>query len=290
MAFLLDRLRATGLEPYGASFDLPYRANCASFTNLVGVARGHDRSSAPLLIGAHYDTAGDLPGADDNAAAVAIALEVADRLVTVPAARDVLIALFDAEEPPYFQGPSMGSTWFYGHQRQGAIHAAFVMDLVGHAVPFPDHEDVVFVTGVESDADLEHTIAALPDIDGLQVMTALNRYVGDMSDHHVFRLHEVPYLFLTCGRWRHYHTADDTPEKLDYAKMARIADLVEAIVRDVGGRGATGASDEHDPTLATDLATMRRAMGPTLERMGMPLRDRADIERVAAYLMGRLGL
>ena len=33
----------------------------------------------------------------------------------------------------------------------------------------------------------------------------LNRYVGDLSDHHVFRVNKRPYLFLTCARWEHYH-------------------------------------------------------------------------------------
>lgn len=50
-------------------------------------------------------------GADDNAAA--IALEVAARLRARPAARPVVIAQFDAEEPPFFHAPAMGSTRFH---------------------------------------------------------------------------------------------------------------------------------------------------------------------------------
>ena len=97
----------------------------------------------------------------------------------------MLIALFDAEEPPYFHATAMGSTWFHQHQARERVHAAIVMDLVGHAVASPGLEDLVFITGMESDSDLERVIKALPHIDGLRVMTALNRYVGDMSDHHV---------------------------------------------------------------------------------------------------------
>lgn len=82
------------------------------------------RDQAPVLIGAHYDTAGDWPGANDNAAAVAIALDAARRLVAAPAARDVVIALFDAEEPPFFQTPIMGSTRFCERQATGPVHAA----------------------------------------------------------------------------------------------------------------------------------------------------------------------
>ena len=65
------------------------------------------------LIGAHYDSVIDAPCADDNAAAVAIALSAAGQLAGQTLNRDVVIALFDAEEPPYFHTESMGSTRFY---------------------------------------------------------------------------------------------------------------------------------------------------------------------------------
>ena len=35
---------------------------------------------------------------------------------------------------------------------------------------------------------------------GLKLVPTLNRYVGDMSDHGIFRQHGVPYFFLSCGR------------------------------------------------------------------------------------------
>ena len=47
-----------------------------------------------------------------------------------------------------------------------------------------------------------------------------------MSDHHVFRTHGIPYLFLSCGRWKHYHQPSDTPARLNYVKMARISHLL----------------------------------------------------------------
>jgi len=281
---LEGRLREIGLAPYGPAHALPYPEADGPFANLVAVAPGDDRSLPPVLIAAHTDTAGDLPGADDNVAAVAIALEVGNRLRARPAERDVLIALFDAEEPPYFHTPLMGSTWFYREQASGPIHAALVLDLVGHAVPLPGCEDLLFVTGMESDPGLERAILGLPARRDLRIVTALNRYVGDMSDHHVFRLHEVPYLFLTCGRWAHYHEPTDTPEKLDYPKMAAVADALEALARDVATRPLAGPWEGYDTT-STDLATMRAGLGPLLVSQRIELRDRGDIERVAAVLL-----
>ena len=76
---LVERLEQIGCVPYsGKSFRLPYTQHGIDFTNIVGVVPGKDRSKQPLLIGAHYDSVIDAPCADDNAAAVAIALAVGE--------------------------------------------------------------------------------------------------------------------------------------------------------------------------------------------------------------------
>ncbi|MEX2502684.1 MAG: M28 family peptidase, partial [Trueperaceae bacterium] len=208
--------------------------------------------------------------------------------------RDVLIALFDAEEPPYYLTPVMGSIRFYERQATGPVHAALILDLVGHEVPIPGLEDVTFVTGMESDPGLEEVmreavIRGLPPSDGVRWVTALNRYVGDVSDHHVFRRERVPYLFLSCGRWEHYHRASDTPERLAYGKMSAIADGLERMTRSVAERPLHGPWEGYD-TAPTDLATMRAALGDLADRMDLPLDDRGDIERMAGLLMHRMGL
>jgi len=308
-AYLVARYAAIGLQPYGDAFELPYAEGGLRFTNLVAVAPAADArtadasvvdasaadartvdasvvDAAPLLVAAHYDTVADSPGADDNAAAIAIALEVAQRLVERPAARPVVIAQFDAEEPPYFHSRVMGSTSFRERQAHTAFHAAVVLDLVGHAVPVPGIEDVVFMTGMESDPALERTVTGLAPIDGVRVVTAHNRYVGDMSDHHTFRLSQVPYLFLSCGRWAHYHAPTDTPDRVDWPKCAAMADLVEALTRDVASRALDGPWEGYDTT-ATDIATMRASLGPLLDGFGARLESRSDIERVVALLLQR---
>lgn len=305
--YLLQRYVEIGLLPYGERYEMPYTVAGQRFTNLLAVAqasdaREHDAptsrhdatarehdAAAPLLIAAHYDTVAHTPGADDNAAAIAVALEVAARLHDRPAARPVVIAQFDAEELPYFHGPAMGSTHFHDVQARTPVHAAIVLDLVGHALPVPGIEDVVFLTGMESDPALEHTITSLPRFAGLQLVTALNRYVGDMSDHHAFRLGKVPYLFLSCGRWEHYHASSDTPERLDWCKAAAMTDLVEALARNVAECTLSGPWEGYDTT-PTDLASMRAGLGPLLTRLGIPMQTRADIDRVAATLLQRFAL
>jgi hypothetical protein len=62
-----------------------------------------------LLIGAHYDTVPDAPGADDNASAVATLLHMLDALRDLAGEDRVRFALYANEEPPYFQTKHMGS-------------------------------------------------------------------------------------------------------------------------------------------------------------------------------------
>ena len=75
-------------EGFGAA----YRRGEQDFCNLL----------APVLLGAHYDTCDSLPGADDNAAAVPVLLEVAAQMADETLERSVILAFFDAEEPPHF--------------------------------------------------------------------------------------------------------------------------------------------------------------------------------------------
>ena len=134
--YLIERLGQLGIDPYvGGSFALPYETDSQRFINLVGQIPGSNPNLPPVLLGAHYDTCGPYPGADDNAAAVAVVLAVAGTLVQTQAERTVIFALFDAEEPPHFLESSMGSTRFYEDQRTGQIHCAIILDLVGHDIP-----------------------------------------------------------------------------------------------------------------------------------------------------------
>lgn len=76
------------------------------------------RPGAPaLVIGAHYDSAFDAPGANDNGSGTAAVLELARNLRDLrgKAAMRIRLALFVNEEPPYFQNPGMGSMVYAQH-------------------------------------------------------------------------------------------------------------------------------------------------------------------------------
>jgi hypothetical protein len=264
---------------------------------------------APLLIGAHYDSAIAAPCADDNAAAVAIALAVAEQVAAPrPLERDLVVALFDAEEPPYFPSPAMGSRRFWEDQRDGrSMHAVVIMDLVGHDVtvdglsrgPLAALSQVLapllFVTGTESHPRLPHVFKRAGTVAGLAVVPTLNRYVGDMSDHGVFRANGVPYFFLSCGRWPHYHEPTDTPDRLNYEKMARIVPQVLAFAEGLDSAELPQSGREQfTDTLDLETTRLRTALGsawePLLQRCGLDaVTRRTEMDRLILWLIS-LGL
>lgn len=321
---LRQRLQDIGCIPFaGDSLELSYTWKKTRFCNLAGCLPGRNRNLAPILIGAHYDSVIPHPCADDNAAAVAIALQAGLRLAQEePLERDVVIALFDAEEPPYFLSEGMGSVRFYEDHVQGIrdIHAAIVMDLVGHDVSVPmsllsglpllgglaewipglSNRDMtlpgigsaLFVTGGESHEEMAATLRELGQPEGLKVVPTRNDYIGDMSDHGVFRRHGVPYYFLSCGQWRHYHAPTDTPDRLNYDKMANITRyvvrLAGSLVRcSLEGRNGLEQTVE---TLPLETGFLRTALGPLekplLSALGIDgLKTRQDMDRFVQFLL-----
>ena len=307
---LAYRLREIGCEPWSDStFELPYARGGTSFRNLIGVIKGRNPRLAPILVGAHYDGVMAAPCADDNAAAVAIALAVGGRAAaSQPLERDLVVALFDAEEPPFFRSPAMGSIRFWEDQRGGRpVHAALILDLVGHDVRVDNLAlmpmaslnrllaPLVFITGTESHAGLRSVHEQAGTVDGLSLVPTLNRYIGDMSDHGVFRENGVPYLFLSCGRWRHYHQETDTPDRLNYEKMDRIARQVLACAAALDGAELPQTGREQfAETLDLEISRLRVALGSgwklLLERCGLSdVTSRDEMDRFV-FSLQRLGI
>ena len=290
--FIVTRLAELGASQYsGDSFLQPYGPKASRFANIIATIPGADSAKAPILLGAHFDTCGDIPGADDNAAAVAILLGVAESIQKTVCDRSVVLAFFDAEEPPYFQTSMMGSIRFYEDQRTGPVHAAIILDLVGHDVPVEGLEDLLFITGTESDPGLEMAVRHSEPESGVRTVPTLNSYVGDLSDHHIFRENERPYLLLTCGRWEHYHMPTDTPDKLSIGKIEAVANYVVTLTESLCKSSLDGPFLGNE-TLRTEIYFLDKNIQPTLRDLGiyLPLSTRSDVDRLVSLLMSQFDL
>ena len=193
-----------------------------------------------VLVAAHFDHLGErggeiFHGADDNAAAVAILVEVARALANERAGRGVIIAAFDAEEPPHFLTGAMGSFEFVRANR-APIDFMVCMDLVGHRFgPEGVPEDVgasLFALGAERSHGTYDLVASLKRAEGgVIVRPADAEIIPPLSDYAAFWDRQIPFLFLSAGRSRVYHTPDDTPDKLDHRKIAATARWLTRFVR-----------------------------------------------------------
>jgi hypothetical protein len=310
-ALVVDALRAAGLDP-----DEQLIPGCGGSNVLATLAGARDRY---VLVAAHYDHLGGRPGAfyrgaDDNAAAVAIMVEVARALAARRQdGRGVVFAAFDAEEPPHFMNESMGSQHFVRHPTVplDRIDLMLCMDLVGHAVG-PEQapaavRDSLFVLGAERSrgtAALVDSIAT-PGVTSRRIDAEV---IPPLSDYLAFWEARVPFAFLTCGRWQHYHTTTDTPDKLDYAKMAATARWLEELTRQSCALDApghfTGAPDDASTLtsaialcdallpLSPEAALGRRMaedlLGDCDEAGRLPERRRPEAQQLVALLESRL--
>lgn len=216
-----------------------------------------DRSELPLVIvGAHYDSLAETPGADDNASAVAALLELAHWLGSSLRREEgwkarLQLAAYDQEENGLF-----GSNHHSG-QVQGPLRGMISLEMLGYAdhhpgsqhLPpqlaglYPDVGNFIGVVGNDTSlALLEAVTKGMKQVEGLPVECLSVPGEGDLipesrlSDHASFWDRGQPALMITDTsffRNPHYHEPTDTPETLDYAFLARVTGAVCLAVRDL---------------------------------------------------------
>lgn len=270
--YLIANFREIGLQPaFDGSFEqaLPDGRSI----NVAGVLAADDPKAEVVAVVAHYDHLGVRngkvhPGADDNAAAVALLLETARILAadTAPRRCHLLFLCPDSEEYGL-----KGSAHFVKHPPFPieSFRTAVVMDLVGND-PAAALAGYVFVMGAEASGRLAEVAGAVPGAAGAEpvrysigMVEAVPFAPGNrapVSDYNAFRDAGRPFVFLSCGRSPKYHTPDDTPESLNYPKMAAItAYLLELTARIADA----GPVTDHKPgafDIAGDLAALETAL------------------------------
>jgi hypothetical protein len=106
-----------------------YLAEGQKVSNLEASLVGSDSTSAPVIVGAHYDSVAGTVGANDNATGVAAVLELARLLQGHMLRRTVRFVLFVNEEPPFFQTGNMGSRVYAGRLRRDHVRVSAMISL-----------------------------------------------------------------------------------------------------------------------------------------------------------------
>jgi len=201
-----------------------------------------------LIIGAHYDVAGDQPGADDNASAVAGLLETA-RLFSENQPEleyGIDFVAYNLEELPFFATKEMGS---YIHARslydnQADVLGMICYEMIGYfsdepgsqtypipewAAVYPDTADFIVVVGIEEFKDFSAAVYRLmseqsginvekidfPDGSGLAGRS-------DQRNYWEFGYNAVMINDTSFIRNPNYHKVTDTIDTLDFNKMTEV--------------------------------------------------------------------
>jgi hypothetical protein len=107
--YIEDALKALGYQPVPQVYEVEGR--CVRNIEAVIEPSRPDASTKTIVVGAHYDSYGDAPGANDNGSGTAAVIELARLLADLrnTGNKRIRLILFVNEEPPYFQTPDMGS-------------------------------------------------------------------------------------------------------------------------------------------------------------------------------------
>lgn len=189
-----------------------------------------------ILLGVHFDHLGTrngvvYPGADDNASGVAMMLEVARRIAegNERPRRSIAFIGFDLEESGLW-----GSRYFAEKTPMplDRIKLFVTADMLGGALADVCRDDL-FALGSENAPGLLGWLEAAAKGEPFSLGTfGADMLLIDRSDYGPFRSRSIPFLFFTTGESRRYHTRLDTPESLNYAKLASATRMIERVIRE----------------------------------------------------------
>lgn len=233
-AYLLERLRASGLAPLGAGFAHPftYRGGPKG-TNLLATLPGTAPGAGVIVLSAHYDHLGIrggvvYPGADDNASGVAALLALAAHFKAHPPAHTLVFALFDAEEGGLHGSRAFVSTMPF---KRDQVRLDVNLDMVGR-----NDKGELYVAGTTRSPLFR------PLLDSIARRASVTLRMGHdtgpgrddwthESDHGSFHDAGIPWLYFGVEDHPDYHTPLDTAARIDPDFFARATEtILEAVI------------------------------------------------------------
>jgi Zn-dependent M28 family amino/carboxypeptidase len=234
-----------------------------NYRNIIATLQGSRSGKEMLLVGAHYDSPRESPGADDNASGVAVLLEAARILSGSEFTKTIQFVAFTLEEPQTWNHSILrGSRQFVLEARKSGViyEAVLILECVGYTdgrefsqivppligVPVSKVGDFLAVVANKRSRRLMETFCRCSSnqVPGLKLLSHAFPFQGYLlpqcrfSDHASFWNGGYPALMLTdtaMFRNPHYHTHHDTHDTLNFDFMADVARSVAAFVTTAGG-------------------------------------------------------
>jgi Zn-dependent M28 family amino/carboxypeptidase len=238
----------------GLKFSIDVRHHVVPDRNVLAAIEGSDPKLKDewLIISCHHDHNGAdgeqvFNGADDNASGAVGLIEIAEAYALAAQAghrprRSILFISFNSEERGL-----LGSWAFVERPVVPLDHIVAVlnMDMVGRNEEVPpeggprftglplqsaeSNKNAVNILGHSRSHSLTEAIERSNAPFGLTLKKVLDNNASNLlrrSDQWPFLQKGVPAMFVHTGLHPDYHTPNDRPEKINYAKMERIVRLV----------------------------------------------------------------
>ena len=225
------------------------------YKNIIGIfGKGKSRK---LIIGAHYDACEETPGADDNASGVAGLIELAYLLGSNGTEREIELVAYSLEEPPYFRSPQMGS---YAHaakieKEKSKIVGVIVLEMIGYfsdewgsqsypmpllKMMYPSRGNFITVVGRLDQRKFTKAfkigMKGVTDLPVFSINAPESLPGIDFSDHRNYwplGLNAIMISDTAFYRNKGYHGLNDTSERLDYKKMAKVVISVFEAMKEI---------------------------------------------------------
>ena len=215
------------------------------------------KSSKKIVVGAHYDTFEETPGADDNASAVAVLLCLGKLLKTEKNLPFTVEFVFYAcEEPPFFGTEGMGSFHHAKRCNKDNTKLMICLEMVGFFSDEKGSQDYplfplrwfygsranYLLVGSNSKSvkilNRYWNLLKTSTLFYKRFISPFNSYGMDWSDHRNYWSKNIPAIMITdtsIFRNKNYHQLSDTADTLNYDKMKTLTeDLAKLLTTDRG--------------------------------------------------------
>ena len=206
------------------------------------------------IIGAHYDSHDQTPGADDNASGVAGLIEIAYLIgQNTPHGNFELVA-YSLEEPPFFATEHMGSHYHAEaiHDAGEAVAGVIILEMIGYFTDEPGSQDYpsllfkliypnkgnfIAVIGKTDQRSFTKRIkVGMKGVNNLP-LRSISAPAGipgvDFSDHRNYWKFGYDAVMITDTafyRNKAYHEDNDTWDRLNYEKMGHVVQSVYSAI------------------------------------------------------------
>jgi hypothetical protein len=242
VAYLVKRLEALGFTVRTSTSPLPQKGRDrlkdwgsphyldTQLSNIIAVRPGRDRAAPAVMMMAHHDSVWASPGAADDGAGVAAALEIARAIPQAAQARDLVILLTDAEElglygaKAFFADPPAGDPLA---DRIGAIVNMETRGGGGRAFMFETGPDAGKMIGLYQRAVTQPATTSMA--------VKLYQMLPNSTDLTAALKRGIPGFNLAfTGRAGLYHSPLATPDNLEIGALQHLGsqglDLTRALV------------------------------------------------------------